>query len=184
MEKKRRVQSVHWLVLFKHLKVAKRVDSTHTFWFHFGAKNIQNTIPKSIQKSMPKKSWKSKKDEKTELWFDCFRNCFPRKKSKCLKKVHVRRLFEFISRMRVTEGSPKKKESKQKKDIYKNFSQKQFAKKKGALRDKPSPNWCQNHEKSFTKVDVEKMQKKWKWGGDGITPHPSRHTPISKILRR
>ena len=34
-------------------------------------------------------------------------------KSKFLKKVHVRESCEFPSRIRVAEGSPKKKESKQ-----------------------------------------------------------------------
>ena len=34
-------------------------------------------------------------------------------KSSVLKKVHVRESYEFHGNMRVAEGSPKKKESKQ-----------------------------------------------------------------------
>ena len=67
---------------------------------------------KSMRKSMPTFFCKSKKtDAKTDVHFDSF-GIASHEKSKFSENVHVRESHDFPSRMRVVEGSPKKKESK------------------------------------------------------------------------
>ena len=148
---------------------------------NWGAVFNQKSMNKSIQKSTPNKSLKSKKnDAKTDLHFNRFRNCFSWT-SKFLKKVHVRESYELPSRIRVTEGSPKKKESQQRWKAARNSSKRYIRRNTfQQLMQKPS----KIDPKIVHEIWCKKGVKKWRRGGDRVTPHPSRNTPISKVLRR
>ena len=95
------------------IEVEKSIDSWNTYWFQFGAKNVN----KSIQKSMRNRCRQIPENRRTMMRKQtCISICFgiaSHEKSCFLKKVHVRESYEFNNRMCVVEGSPKKKESKQ-----------------------------------------------------------------------
>ena len=65
-------------------------------------------------------------------------------------------------------------------NICKNFSPQKVANKGGILGEKPSTNWCKNHQtsipKAFTKVDVTKSSNKWNMGATVLTPRPQKHS--------
>ena len=62
------------------------------------------------------------------LAFQLFRNSFSRKSS-FLKKVHVHKSYEFPSRIRVAEASPKKYKAKQNGDVEEVFLKKERKRK-------------------------------------------------------
>ena len=78
--------------------------------------------------------------------------------------------IEYVSPIR-----RKKKEKQQKMKLCKIFVPQKVAEKEGILGEKPSKQWCKQHEKSipksFTKIYVKKYEKV-KTGSDGVHAAP------------
>ena len=129
--------------------------------FQNGAIFITNN--KSIRKSMPKKSWKSKKnDASTDLHFDKFRNCFSWK-IELSEKGACTKIIRLTNQNSCRRGFAEKEGKQTNMKICKKIFQKMVAKKEGTLGEITSNNWCTNHEttipKLFTKADVKEVQK-------------------------
>ena len=92
-----------------------RQTNLHGFWNHFGW-HFPSKVDEQIEAIIDAEKVREIK-EKTMRKRTCILMIFgfaSHEKSRCSKKVHVREPSYLPSRTRVGDGSPKKKESKQK----------------------------------------------------------------------
>ena len=106
------MRSVHWFVLSKHLKVAKKGGMCQQKRSILGGVSHH----KPMNKRYRNRCRTIHKNQRTMMRQQtCFSIVFgiASHENRVFNKVHVRETYEFINRMRIAEGSPRKKESKQ-----------------------------------------------------------------------